>query len=62
MSPMNKREETYHMTDREMTRAVVAERLIEGEITVKDRAKVLGLSTRQVESEVKWSRSNSSWQ
>ena len=48
MSPMNKREETYHMTDREMTRAVVAERLIEGELTVKDGAKVLGLSTRQV--------------
>jgi len=45
---MNKREETYHMTDKEMTRAVVAERLIEGEITVKDGAKVLGLSTRQV--------------
>jgi len=45
---MNKREETYHMTDREMTRAVVAERLIEGELIVKDAAKVLGLSIRQV--------------
>jgi len=45
---MNKREETYHMTDREMTRAVVAERLIRGELTIKDGAKVLGLSTRQV--------------
>ncbi len=45
---MNKREETYHMTDREMTRLIVAERLIEGEITVKDAAEVLGLSTRQI--------------
>ncbi len=48
MSPMNKREETYHMTDKEMARAVVAERLVEGEITIKDAAEVLGLSTRQV--------------
>ena len=45
---MNKREETYHMTDKEMARAVVAERLIEGEITVKGAAEVLGISTRQV--------------
>ncbi len=45
---MNKREETYHMTDREMTRAVVAERLIEEEITIKGAAEVLGISTRQV--------------
>lgn len=45
---MNTREETYHMTDKEMARAVVAERLIEGEITIKGAAGVLGLSTRQV--------------
>ena len=48
MSPMNKREETYHITDKEMTRALVAERLIAGEITIKDAAEVLKLSTRQV--------------
>jgi len=45
---MNTREETYHMTDNEMARLIVAERLIEGEIRVKDAAEVLGLSTRQV--------------
>ncbi len=48
MSPMNTREETYHMTDKEMARAVVAEKLIEGEITIKGAAEVLRLSTRQV--------------
>ncbi|GAG02686.1 unnamed protein product, partial [marine sediment metagenome] len=48
MSPMNKREETYHMTDKEMARLIVAERLIAGEITIKDAAEVLRLSTRQV--------------
>jgi len=45
---MNTREETYHMTDKEMARAVVAERLLKGEITIKDAAEVLRLSTRQV--------------
>jgi len=30
---MDTREETYHMTDKEMARLVVAERLIAGEIT-----------------------------
>ena len=45
---MNTREETHHMTDKEMARLIVAERLIEGEIRVKDAAEVLGLSTRQV--------------
>ena len=45
---MNKREETYHMTDKEMARLVVAERLIEGEITIKDAAEVLRLSTRKI--------------
>jgi len=45
---MNTREETYHMTEKEMARLKVAERLIEGEIRVKDAAEVLRLSTRQV--------------
>jgi len=36
------------MTDKEMARLIVAERLIEGEITIKDAAEVLRLSTRQV--------------
>ena len=40
---MNIREETYHMTDKEMARAVVAERLIEGEITIKGAAEVPGM-------------------
>ncbi|MCJ7665214.1 MAG: hypothetical protein MUO59_00585 [Actinobacteria bacterium] len=31
----NTRKELYHMTDKEMARLVVAERLIEGEITIK---------------------------
>jgi len=31
------------MTDKEMARAVVAERLIEGKITIKDAAEVLKL-------------------
>jgi len=48
MSPMNTREEAYHMTEKEMARLKVAERLVEGEITIKDAAEVLGLSTRQV--------------
>ena len=40
---MDKREETYHMTDKEMARLIVAERLIEGEISVKGAAEVLGM-------------------
>ena len=36
------------MTDKEMARLIVAERLIEGEISVKGAAEVLGISTRQV--------------
>ena len=36
------------MTDKEMARLIVAERLVEGEIRVKDAAEVLKLSTRQV--------------
>jgi len=60
---MNKREETYHMTDKEMARLVVAERLIAGEISVQGAAEVLELSTRQVkESERRWSCNNNSWQ
>ena len=35
------------MTAKEMARLKVAERLIEGEMTVKGAAEVLGLSTRQ---------------
>lgn len=45
---MNKREETYHMTEKEMARLKVAERLLEGNIKVKDAAEILGLSTRQI--------------
>ena len=45
---MDTREETYNMTDKEMARLIVAERLIAGEITIKGAADVLGLSTRQV--------------
>ena len=45
---MNTREETYHMTEKEMARLKIAERLVEGEVTIKDAAEVLKLSTRQV--------------
>jgi len=48
MSPMNKREELYHMTEKEMVRLKVAERLVEGEMKVKEAADILMLSTRQV--------------
>ena len=48
MSPMNKREEIYHMTAKEMARLKVAERLIEDRVTIKAAAEVLGLSTRQI--------------
>ena len=47
MSPMNTREELYHMTAKEMARLKVAERLVGGEITVRGVAEVPGLSTRQ---------------
>jgi hypothetical protein len=45
---MNTREERYHMTEKEMVRLKVAERLIEGDIKVKEAADILILSTRQV--------------
>ena len=36
MSPMNTREEIYHMTAKEMARLKVAEKLVEGKVTIKD--------------------------
>ena len=39
---MNTREELCHITDKEMARAVVAERLIEGKITIKVQQRYLG--------------------
>jgi transposase len=45
---MNKREELYHMTDEEMVRLKVIERLLKEEISIKDAADVLGLSERQI--------------
>ncbi len=33
MSPMHTKEETYHMTDKEIARLIVAERLIDGDKT-----------------------------
>jgi transposase len=47
MSPMKKREETYHMTEKEMARLTIANKLMEKAITVKKAAEILGLSTRQ---------------
>ena len=47
MSPMNTREELYHMTKREMAKLKVAERLLKGDIEIKEAAEVLRLSTRQ---------------
>src|SRR5665647_2691434 len=48
MSPMNTREELYHMTDKEMARLKVIEKLLEEEISIKDAADVLGLSDRKI--------------
>ena len=45
---MNTREETYHMTEKEMVRLKVAERLVEKEMKVRQAADILMLSTRQV--------------
>jgi len=45
---MTTREEIYHMTAKEMARLKVAERLVEGEIKIKEAAGILMLSTRQV--------------
>ena len=45
---MNTREETYHMTEKEMVRLKVAERLVEKEMKVGQAADILMLSTRQV--------------
>lgn len=46
------------MTDKEMARPIVAGRLVEGEIRVKDAAEVLGLSTRLVKSMQNYKCSN----
>ena len=45
---MNTREETYHMTEKEMVRLKVAEKLLEGHMKIDQAARVLMLSTRQV--------------
>ena len=47
-APINTREETYHITEKEMTKLKMAEKLVRGEITVKNAAEVLKLFTRQV--------------
>lgn len=46
---MNTREETYHMTEKEMARLKVAERLLEGEVTTKDAAEVLEILSNVVD-------------
>ncbi len=38
---MNTREETYHMTEKEMVRLKVAERLVAGEMKVNHAADIL---------------------
>lgn len=45
---MEKREEIYHMTKKEMVRLKVAERLIAREIKIEEAARILNISTRQV--------------
>jgi transposase len=42
------RKEQYHMTDKEMVRLKVAERLIEGDMKVEEASRILNISTRQV--------------
>ena len=48
MSPKNTREEKYHMTEKEMARLKVVERLIEGYKKIEEAASIFMLSTRQV--------------
>ncbi len=45
---MKKRKEQYHMTEKEMVRLKVAEKLIEGQMKVEEAARILNISTRQV--------------
>ncbi len=45
---MNKREEIYHMTEKEMVRVEVIDRLLRGEMKVNQAAHILMLSSRQV--------------
>ena len=45
---MNTREETYHMTEKEMVRLRVAEKLLEGQMKIEEAARILNISTRQV--------------
>jgi transposase len=42
------RKEQYHMTEKEMVRLKVAERLIEDQMKVKEAARILNISTRHV--------------
>jgi len=42
------RKEQYHMTEKEMVRLKVAERLIEKVMKVEEVARILNISTRQV--------------
>jgi len=42
------RKEQYHMTEKEMVRLKVAERLIGGQMKVEEAARILNISTRQV--------------
>ena len=45
---MNKREETYHMTEKEMVRLKVAERLIDGHMKIDQAAvKQFGILTKK---------------
>ena len=41
------RKEQYHMTEKEMVRLKVAERLIEGQMKIEEAARILNISTRQ---------------
>lgn len=64
---MNTREGIYHITSKEMARLKVAERLVEGEMKIKEAADILMLSTRQVirdqgKGEKIWSRRSNTWQ
>jgi len=45
---MEKREELYHMTHKEMVRLKVAERLLGKDMKVNEAARILNISTRQV--------------
>lgn len=51
MSPIKKGEETYHMTDKKMTRTVVVERLVEV-YTSREKSSIFHLKTPSLATDI----------